>query len=197
MSNNRFMFLADDYIPDQKKIEKKTDKKIYYISKIKKLDENSFNLNAKVYYYIKNLFNELILTNNKSEIEVIKEIFSIGKSRIDKIIVIGNLFYLAVRKDKLNLMQIIVSRITEEECKIIVNSFDHNYTPLMHAAYNGQVGAVKLLLIWGANSNIINKDNEDIYMCIENGLKNSVEKNKSLELLIKCRYDEINEYISS
>jgi len=169
----------------------KQDRKLYYASKIKELKPTDFNLNSKVYYYVKNIF----MDPEKNDHEIINEVPKIGCTKIDKLILTTNLFFFAVRKDKINIMQEIINRVNDSDRLTIVNAYDHNYTPIMHAAYNGQVGAVKLLLIWGADKNVINKEGEDLFKCIETGMELAINKNKSLEILIKDRYDEIYNFI--
>lgn len=170
---------------------KPENKKLYFASKIKALKSTDFNLNSKIYYYVKNIF----MDQEKNDHEIINEVIKIGCTKIDKLILITNLFFLSVRKDKISIMQEIINKVSDSDRLTIVNAYDHNYTPIMHAAYNGQVGAVKLLLIWGADKNIINKEGEDIFKCIETGMEVAINKNKSLEILIKDRYDEIYNYI--
>lgn len=174
-----------------KQNKKYNEKKLYFASKIKILKPTDFNLNSKIYYYVKNIFMDI----EKNDHEIINEVPRIGCTKIDKLILTTNLFFLAVRKDKINIMQEIINRVNDADKMIIVNAYDHNYTPIMHAAYNGQVGAVKLLLIWGADKNVINKEGEDIFKCIETGLEVAINKNKELEILIKDRYDEIYNFI--
>jgi len=163
---------------------------VYINTKLMRYDTDKCIVHPKVYGYIKNQFEK------SSEYDAIRNVMNIGISRIDKMIGIANLFFLAVRRDKISIMERIIDHIESGERKFIVNSYDRKYTPIMQASYNGCDQSIRLLLIWGADINQINCDGEDVFSAAEAGKRAMIERHPSMELLIEPKYQRIIDYMN-
>lgn len=156
-----------------------------------KLDIQDAEIPTYVFNYIKNLI----------PVYPIKEIIAmtkqIGIHKNDKLICLTNLFMACVRRNNIALMQAIIKDIGQQDLDrlFMVNAFDHKYTPIMHACYNGSLEAFKLLLIWGANADIINVDNEDIVSATNSGLRDALVKQSSMAIFLTAQYNDILKYI--
>ncbi len=158
---------------------------------IVRFDVNKASVHPKVYNYIKDVF------KTKSSLESIHAVMNIGVSRLDKIIGLANLFFLAVRGDKIAIMQNIIDMVQRGERQFIVNAYDRKYTPIMQAAYNGCDQSVKLLLIWGADTKQINCDGEDVFTAAQSGMEMMIQNHPSMEILIEAKFKKITDFISS
>ena len=154
-------------------------------------DINKASVHPKVYNYIKDVF------KSKSPLEGIHAVMNIGVSRIDKIIGLANLFFLAVRGDKIAIMQNIIDMVQRGERQFIANAYDRKYSPIMQAAYNGCDQSVKLLLIWGADTKQINCDGEDVFSAAQSGMEMMIQNHPSMEILIEAKFKKITDFITS
>ena len=154
-------------------------------------DINKASVHPKVYNYIKDVF------KSKSPLEGIHAVMNIGVSRIDKIIGLANLFFLAVRGDKIAIMQNIIDMVQRGERQFIANAYDRKYSPIMQAAYNGCDQSVKLLLIWGADTKQINCDGEDVFSAAQSGMEMMIKNHPSMEILIEAKFKKITDFITS
>ena len=164
---------------------------VFINSGIVRFDVNKASVHPKVYNYIKDVF------KTKSSLESIHAVMNIGVSRLDKIIGLANLFFLAVRGDKIAIMQNIIDMVQRGERQFIVNAYDRKYTPIMQAAYNGCDQSVKLLLIWGADTKQINCDGEDVFSAAQSGMEMMIQNHPSMEILIEAKFKKITDFISS
>lgn len=160
------------------------------------LDLNNTNIHAKIFNYLNYILRE------EQENEIIKQTLSIGVSLNDKIIVLANLFFICVRTDKISLIQNIIRsvqfRFKENSQKYIyymVNAYDRNYTPLMRAAYNCSTICLRLLLIWGANMDVININGDDINADAKKGYLQRCAEHPEYELFEKNKYKETIAFI--
>jgi ankyrin repeat protein len=171
----------------------KQDNNIPFINLKKiKLDLKETRLHAKVFKYIENLLNEY------NDYEAINHTLSIGVNHNDKVLAITNLFFLAVRRDKITLMQKIydLTFLSPFDKHYLVNAYDLDYTPLYRAATNGSCKAVKLLLHWGADPLAINKNGEDIYEALNYGLTKSIADNPLIEMFERPKFMEISDFVT-
>jgi hypothetical protein len=162
---------------------------IYVNLSLIKLDRNNTKIHPKAYNYIKSL----ILTH--PEPEVIRITKAIGVNHFDKIVCLTNLFFICVRQDKTSLMQRIIESVSQIEKVFMVNANDREYTPIMHAAYNGSANSIKYLIHWGADINIVNKDGENVFSAADAGLKDEIVKFPSLELFLRPKFQEIKNHL--
>jgi hypothetical protein len=160
------------------------------------LDIHNASINPRIYNYLNYIFDK------KQEIDIIRDANHIGYKVNDKILVLTNLFFLCARKNRVSLMQRIVTHIKEyypknnqEYINFMINAYDRGNTPLMHAAYNGSISCLKILLIWGANINEINSYNEDIVSAANNGLAARIKENPTYELFENKKYQEVITFI--
>ena len=164
--------------------------------KIKTLTPTCTSVPSYVYHYIKNLLSK------HGDYDVIKYTINIAKSYNDRIIALANLFYICVRQNKMTTIVFIFRELSDSEKLFVINSYDRLYTPIMHAAYDGSYDAVKLLIIYKADINITNINNEDIRSAALEGYKFSLTKLISIEqesrsIFIKPKYDKIIELIDN
>jgi len=159
------------------------------------LDPKNTKIHKNTYKYISSC---LFDNSNYNEHEIITLTKKIGTSKNDKIICLANLFSIAIKSDRISLMQRIMDEYKDckETQKFIVNAYNKDYTPLMRAAYNGSIESVKFLLGYGADIKIINIENEDIFSATKVGLVEKIKAKPHLKLLITNKYKEIYEYLS-
>ncbi len=157
-----------------------------------KLELKESRLHAKVYAYIEGLLSKY------DDNEAINRTLSIGINHNDKVLAITNLFFLAVRRDKIGLMQKIHDHkfLSPADKHYIINAYDLDYTPLYRAATNGSSKAVKLLLHWGSNPLAKNRDDEDIYGALNYGLTKSIKENPLLEIFERPKFMEIHDFVT-
>lgn len=103
----------------------------------------------------------------------------------------------AAAKDKLDIIEYILNN--SDEKKKLVNSKCGfmEYTPIFQSAYKGSIRALKLLMSAGADTKLINKNNETVLQSLEEGYKNELSKNRSYEVFITDRYNECRDYINN
>jgi hypothetical protein len=162
-------------------MQQKPSKKPYVKLGLIKLDIKNACIHPNTYKYIRyDIVNKL-----KNPNDIIHQVKSIGHGDTDKILCLTNLFFICVKSDKIDMMQRIIDHFKDEKNvqNFIVNAYDRDYTPLMHATYNGCIESVKFLLSYGANIDIINKDGEDIFSATTAGLNKALTAEKVLKLL--------------
>lgn len=81
---------------------------------------------------------------------------------------------------------LMISSINDENQLVLTNllkkganmeaTTDHGWTPLMYAAYNANPKGVKVLLTYGADKTILNKDNQDAVGCAKLAIRQAQER---------------------
>ena len=163
------------------------------------LDKQKTCIHKKTKMYIKNniLANKEYTDQNK-----IDEILSIGNYKNDKIICMFNVFYKCVKNNNISLIRQIINYYKKNETILdfIVNSYYSSgktkYTPLMCAAYYGNIDIVKLLMENGADINVINDYNENIIEMTQIGLKNHIKKNPTNSTALITQYNIVIDYLT-
>lgn len=191
---NLFDMTYLSYIAMSKASLGKNNNDVYVNMKIIKLDRSiPTNVHPRVYNHIKTLF------ATKTIMNAIHDVEKVGTNTNDKIICLTNLFFLAVRQDKMDAMQTILDHVDKrygnQFIDYIVNSYDRLYTPLMHAAYNLSSKSVKCLITCGADIDAKNIDGESVYEAAESGYNDMLEKNDDMVIFYGQKYKDIISFI--
>jgi len=164
----------------------KNGKNIYLSLNIHTLNPNNTFIYPSTYNYIKDLVKTIHNVNN-----LISKVMSIGNTRNDSILCIGNLFKIAVCMNKANIIQYIKNYLKDHEFNFIINAFYNNYTPIMHSVFNCSKECTILLLFWNVDINIKNINNETVFDALNEGLKSCNKKYPHLIMFNQNTYDEL------